>query len=160
MIFSKKIAIQGIKTICKSLATKYKDPELRTVLEDCTYLEVFSNVIFCTNQVLLIIFLIRDSSEKGTYLRELDTFRNFTVLMFSPELFQFYNHRSGSFALECCGKCKVCCSRVIPRDFLNVLSVSRMKEQEIISFINDVFNSFNSTFELMMRLVPFALSHF
>eukprot|EP00331_Platyophrya_macrostoma_P023867 CAMPEP_0176440232 /NCGR_PEP_ID=MMETSP0127-20121128/20440_1 /TAXON_ID=938130 /ORGANISM="Platyophrya macrostoma, Strain WH" /LENGTH=339 /DNA_ID=CAMNT_0017824701 /DNA_START=240 /DNA_END=1259 /DNA_ORIENTATION=- len=97
-------------------------------------LNAFCEVIFAIHQLMTFTAIIKDGSAKGGQsMRELETIDNMLLMIISPKLFEFYNHRSGKFASECCGKCKICRSRSIPLDFTAVLQDARNKLKMIIN---------------------------
>lgn len=132
LIFAKKPSMEYFKTIVKELAQRYDNQiVVATILRDPIFLETFTRMLYSANYMLTFVCIMKDNSPRGIDLRNLQTLNNFIVLMLQPELFPYYNNKRGKFALECCGKCKVCCSRELPKDFLQLLNEAR-RQSEIL----------------------------
>jgi len=144
LIFDKKISIAQLKEIVAKKADSCEDPQLHPILKDETFSEILARMLFCSNNILTLTSILRDTSPKGEALRKMDTIGNFLLLALYPQYFSFYNHRSGKFALECCGKCKICHSKTIPSNFLKDLARARQEMEFSLSRINKLFNLYGT----------------
>eukprot|EP00331_Platyophrya_macrostoma_P000456 CAMPEP_0176405836 /NCGR_PEP_ID=MMETSP0127-20121128/555_1 /TAXON_ID=938130 /ORGANISM="Platyophrya macrostoma, Strain WH" /LENGTH=301 /DNA_ID=CAMNT_0017784931 /DNA_START=70 /DNA_END=975 /DNA_ORIENTATION=- len=113
------------------------NPKLISQLEQLS--EPFSKLLFYSNLLFSFTLIMKDSSTKGIFLRSLRAIDNFLVMIVSPELYKNYNHRSGKFAMECCGKCKVCRSRNVSPSFPLQLERGRTKSDLLKTFISITF---------------------
>jgi len=135
-LYSKPDFTEGIKEILRITPSKFSTLDLPLMSQFETIVEFFSSVLFYTNLIFSFLMIIKDPSDKGAYLRELKTINNFLVMMLSSDLYKNYNHRSGKFAIECCGKCKVCRSKHIPPSFQLQLERGRTKIELMKTFIS------------------------
>jgi hypothetical protein len=159
MIFDKKGCTTQLKQIFETLSKIWKTPAAKLVLSDTVFCELFAHVLFYSNKLAVTVLILKDSSDKGNFLRNLKTIDNFFMMVLLPDLMQFYNHRRGKFALECCRKCKICKSKQIPSDFLIILNDSRTKIESVVSIINQIFLKCGSnSFETGSRLVEFGFT--
>lgn len=144
-------SLQEFKDAMKEILTEVDpsyltiDPRLVSASE--LVLDLFSRVLFYFNLMFSFMMVVKDSSVKGEYLRKLKTIENFLVIMVSPDLYKNYNHRSGKFALECCGKCKVCRSKYVTPSFTLQLERGRAKSDLLKTFIAITFPDMNEISE-------------
>ena len=158
-LFDKKSSTAYLKQLCESLSKTWKTPAGKQVLSDAVFCELFSQVLFYANKLAVIVLIQKDTSSKGKFLRELKTIDNFYLMVLLPELMQLYNHKRGKFALECCMKCKICKSKLIPYDFLSTLAESRKKMESVVFIINQIFEKYgDNSFETGSCLVEFGLT--
>lgn len=161
IIFEKSTSRKHLVRICNTISKADIQENVRIALKEPVFVEIFTQLLYGMNRMLVLTTILRDPTEKGEFLRSLETIHNFLVLGLLPEYYQFYNHRSGQFALECCGKCKICKSKALPVDFLEVLTKSRKQTDVLISRINQLFINFgNDDFQLATMLLEIAYSHF
>lgn len=159
VIFDRKVSTARIKDLCIKRADSCEDSQLRAILKDETFREIFARMLFCTNSTLTLVSILQDTSPKGETLRRMETIGNFLVLALYPQYFPFYNHRSGKFALECCGKCKVCHCKAIPSDFLRLLKQARQETDFFISQIKKLC-SFSKATNFASVLMEFTYNYF
>ena len=158
-LFDKKSCTAFLKQVCETLSMTWKTPAGKMALNDAVFCELFSQVLFYVNKLAVIVLILKDTSKKGAFLRDLETVDNFVLMLLFPELMQLYNHKRGKFALECCQKCKICKSRLISDDFLSTLSESRRKMESIVTIVNEIFLKYGSnSFETGSCLVEFAIT--
>lgn len=126
--------------LAKQMITNLHDTQIRKLLmENEAILNCFSEILFSVNQLMTLTLILKDSSEKGgQFMRKIETLDNLLVLITNSDLFEFYNHRSGKFAKECCGRCKVCRSRSIPAEFTSVLLEARTKISTLVDVIPSI----------------------
>lgn len=161
MIFDKVTSVKHFEEICRTLSMKYNDENVRAVLQVPAFVEIFARLLFGVNKMMILCTILREKTLHAEFLQKLETFDNFVLLALLPEYFQFYNHRSGKFALECCGKCKVCKSKMLPRDFLNSLKAARQQVETIVSRITQLCRLYRyDEFQLAVLLMEFAYSNF
>lgn len=161
LVFEKKTFTEITNSALSELLMTRRGKNLQILLNDTTFCEILSRMLYSTNKILTIISVLRDNSAKGEYIRGLATADNFILLVMMPELFKYYNHRGGKFALECCGKCKVCCSRAIPNDFGISLQQARQRKKEIINSINEMFLTYDEgNPNFIFSLMKFAFEEF
>ncbi len=136
-IFNRKtFADQAIKA-CQLMKN---DPSIKLLLNNECLLKCFCDILFVVNLLMVFTLVIKDGSPKGgKFIKEIETADNLIVLMTNPDLFQYYNHRSGKFASECCGACKICRSKGIPVGFKSILENTRVKTSMLIDTISKVF---------------------
>lgn len=78
---------------------------------------------------------------------------NFMILMFTPRLYKFYNHKVGKFALECCDKkCKISASADLPPTFLIQLEYARRLCSWILYFVYRNLESPRLLFEYIVNV--------
>jgi hypothetical protein len=142
LIFDKKYSVDTIKKILKEMSESHENLQMRKMLRDETFSEILAKMLFCSNNILIMISILRDSSPKGDSLRTLETLGNFMLLIHYPQYFPYYNHRSGKFAGECCGKCKVCYNKTVPRDFLTLLDCARNQTELSLTQIHDFLGQY------------------
>ena len=134
-LYDKTVFAEAIKLVLEESDAEFHtiNPKLMAKLE--AVLVPFTRVLFYANLIFSFTMIMKDSSIKGEYLRNLKTIENFLVMMVSPDLYKNYNHRSGKFALECCGKCKVCRSKNVAPSFTLQLERGRAKSELMKTFI-------------------------
>lgn len=161
LIFQKETFVESLKEICERISMSWIDPVAGDALKDLAFREIFSRMLFSTNKLLTLALILTDSSSKGKYLRDLGRIESFVLLIVFPEYFQYYNHRRGKFALECCGKCKVCCSKSIPADFLSLLDKARADKEQVASFIGQGFANWdNKSYYALVSLMAYTFNRF
>lgn len=161
LIFCKTVATKSLKEECKSQSKTWPTQGGKELLLEPVFCELLASMLFCMSKLLVIIVILTDDSEKGVFLRNLSNIDTMLVLILFPEMLKSYNHRSGKFAKECCGKCKVCFSKKIPRDFLEQLRLARLKTEFITSTLTKIFSRVQlGSFELAISLTEFAYSQF
>ena len=138
-LYNLPVFVSAIKEILSGDQTDYPSINLQVVCLLEGLIESFARLLYYTNLILTFTAIEKDSSEKGEYLRNMKTIQNFLVLMANSELYKTYNHRSGKFATECCGKCKVCRSKAIPRDFELKLERGRAKSELMKTLVSITF---------------------
>ena len=154
IIFEKTTCNENFKKIIEEMKGSCKEPTLKSLLGDATFCSLLAQMLYYTNKLIALILLLTDSTKKAAIVRALPTLNNFIVLIVFPQHFRFYNHRGGKFALECCGKCKICRSKTLPKDFLVVLEGARRQTMMALSlahkFVEEYrFNKFSSIFNLI-----------
>lgn len=135
-LYSKPDFIHALKDILSTLAKSYPSLNILSILQLEHVFVSFASILFHTNQIFSYLLIIKDPTAKGEYLRNLKALDNFLLLMLSPELYKSYNHRSGRFAFECCGKCKVCRSKSIMASFPLQLEKARTKSELMKTYIS------------------------
>lgn len=132
-LFSLKIFTENTQEAIKKL----DGSQLQQILVRYeTIFNSFSQILFAVNQLMTLTFILRDGSEKGgQFMRSIETLENLLVLMIDGSLFEFYNHRSGKFASECCGRCKICQAKSVPWNFQTLLLEARRKLNSIVNII-------------------------
>jgi hypothetical protein len=132
-VFSFKVFSENAKQTIKSL----KSSQLKRVMsQNELVFNSFCEVLFSINKLMTLTFILRDNSiNGGQFLRQIETINKLLVLVVDARLFEFYNHRSGKFAQECCGKCKICCSKDIPYNFAALLQEAREKVNTVVRAI-------------------------
>lgn len=125
ILFCRKTFSSYIMESCKKL----EKSTFQQLLGDYEgILKCFCDILYSINQLIILAVILRDDSPKGgQFIRKIETVDNLLVSMMDPRLFEFYNHRSGKFASECCGRCKICRSKNIPEEFGMVLENTRKK---------------------------------
>lgn len=139
IVFNRKNFIVCAKRAIESLQ---KDFLLNSPYEEARILDCMCEVLFGVNQLMTLTFILADTSDDGgKHMRGLDNIENLLVMIVDAGLFEFYNHRSGKFARECCGRCKICGSRAVPWNFLSLLQAARKKLKTISELIPSTFSS-------------------
>lgn len=136
VMFCSKTFVGYALTACKNLEKSFIKDALFSFegLASC-----LCEILFLTNQLLLLTLIFKDQTAKGgNFLRTVQTMGNLVVLMIEPSLFDFYNHRSGKFPNECCGRCKICCSKNLPFDLEIVLQRGREKASTLTKAIFEI----------------------
>mgnify|MGYP000930226470 FL=1 len=165
LLFDKKTCIETLKDISKKFSDECKDFEgrafeARKVIEDASFCEILAQVLFCSNKLLVMMVILKDPSEKGVSLRELKTIDNFFLMIQKADYLSYYNHSSGKFALECCGKCKVCKAKSVPEDFGHGLIDARQKTRSIAYKIDEMIRLFSiNKFEALLCLETISFDH-
>lgn len=156
-LYSKSDFRTAVKELVVNTKTKFSSLDLSLMCQIENIFEFFSSTLYYVNLIFSFMMIQKDQSDKGKYLRELKTIENFLVMMLSADLYKNYNHRSGKFAIECCGKCKVCRSKNISPSFQLQLERGRTKSDLMKTFISisitdlanvsddTIFNFFNLT---------------
>lgn len=142
LIFEKKTATNVLKDHIEEFSKTWKDLEVRNLLKSAAFSEILSRMLFCTNKTIILTLILRDASSKALYIRNLRTIDSFLLMVIYPGFFQYYNNRSGKFAVECCGKCKICRSKAVPMDFLEQLGYARLQVELVMSQINKIFTAY------------------
>ena len=133
-IFDKNIMIKNFQSFVDSLEIQESNKVLKE-FGNCGLVDSLGRILYHCSMILVLTVILKDSDPKAKYLRTLDKIDNFLTLAITPAIYKNYNHRSAKFALECCGKCKVCCSKTISPDFEKELERARKKKDMIKSFI-------------------------
>ena len=121
----------------KEAITELKESHTKQVLVRNEFiLNCFCEILFSLSRLMVLALVLKDNTEEGgRFLRDIETIDQLLVLVMNPGLYECYNHRSGKFALECCGKCKVCRSKAIPSNFEALLNEARAKLSIFVSAI-------------------------
>lgn len=132
-VFSHKTFINNAKNACRDLDAL----TVQNLFLNCEpILNSFCDILYIINQMMVLMLILKDDTPKGgQFIRKIETLDNLIVLIINPKLFDFYNHRSGKFASECCGKCKICRSREVPPDIGLALQVTRNATNYVINTI-------------------------
>lgn len=120
-----------------------QDSGLRKLLaEEEGIFRCFCDILFSMNQLMTITYVLRDNTtDGGKFLRELGTIENLLLLVINSGLFEFYNHSSAKFAPECCGKCKICRSKIVPWNMSTILKDTREKLKVLLDLVPSVCTS-------------------
>lgn len=160
-MFEKKTFTEEAIQVLSELAKKKQHESLRVPLNDVTFCEIFSRILFSTNKMLVIVSVLKDNSPRGKFIRQLETVENFVIMIMMPELMKYYNHRRGKFAVECCGKCKVRCSKTVASGFGNWLEEARQKKYEIVTKVDQIFSLYDQWKPMLIfHLMEFAFDQF
>ena len=136
--------------ICKNLKCGLF---LKKILNNEATFNSFFQVLYSTNLLLTLTVILKDSTPQGgEVIRKIKTLDNFLAMMVVPELLEFYNHRSGKFAKECCGKCKICRGKNVPPNFLTVLQQARQRRDILISSILEATADFAQEEKIILLL--------
>lgn len=99
----------------------------------------FCQILFLINKLIVLSLVLKDDTDKGgRFLRSINTCENLIVLAVEPRLYESYNQRSGKFANECCGKCKVCKSKAIPSNIDGLLREARLNANFLVKSILEI----------------------
>lgn len=132
-VFDKKTFLQHAIAACKGLDNTVLQSLFLTLDAN---MNIFCDILFLMNLLMVLTLILKDDTPKGgQFIRKIETLNNLIVLVINPKLFDFYNHRSGKFASECCGKCKVCRSRDMPTDLAALLQSSRQTASVLVNAI-------------------------
>lgn len=93
-------------------------------------------ILYICSIIMVLTIVLKDENPKAKYLRTLEKADNFLTLVIKPSLFKNYNHRSGKFALECCGKCKICRSKLLSAEYAKELEKARRVKDTIKSSLD------------------------
>ena len=161
LVFDKKTCVEACQKIFCGLKETTKSSAIKILLEDETFSTILARLLYCTSKIIALIATLRDSSERGMSIRNLETVDNFIILMIYPSYFGLYNHRAGKFALECCDKCKICCGKKVPRDFLNSLGSSRILIKQLINSLTQIIEKCSSNDSgAFTRILELAINNF
>eukprot|EP00331_Platyophrya_macrostoma_P012045 CAMPEP_0176416214 /NCGR_PEP_ID=MMETSP0127-20121128/6225_1 /TAXON_ID=938130 /ORGANISM="Platyophrya macrostoma, Strain WH" /LENGTH=229 /DNA_ID=CAMNT_0017796271 /DNA_START=122 /DNA_END=811 /DNA_ORIENTATION=- len=112
------------------------NPSLALITENEVMSTSFCDVLFSMNKLMTISYIMKDETlEGGLFFKELPILESLIVLIVEPALFDYYNQSSGKFANECCGKCKICCSKNIPESLNEQLEDARKKANVIVDAV-------------------------
>lgn len=124
VVFCRKTFGKNARKVFESL--NHVGTSLKLISQDEGVLGCFSDILFSINKLMVLLFTLKDSTvDGGLYLRKLPILDNLILLVMDSKLFEYYNHRSGKFANECCGKCKVCRSRSVPEDLADMVEKAK-----------------------------------
>ena len=140
LMFEKDTVNNSLKETLSELSRTWKDAEVRALLKNQAFSEILARLLFSCNKTIIMTLILRDDSAKAMYLRSLGTIDSFLFMVMYPGFFQYYNHRSGKFSMECCGKCKVCRAKTVPKDFLEHLRYGRQQANLVTTNINQIFS--------------------
>lgn len=101
---------------------------------------LYSKIFFILNILLVSAVTYLEMVREPKFMQKMSNFDDFVLMMFQPWLYRFYNHTRGKFAIECCGKCKICKSYALPINFLERLNWSRYYFEQIKTY----YESFKS----------------
>ena len=161
LIFSKEASIKHLREDIKTLSGLWRTNEGRQLLQEDTVNELLARMMYCSSKMLVMYLILEDPFEKKSFSEGLEKMENFILLGLYPGFFKYYNHKSGKFALECCGKCKVCCSKLLPPNFLIELNSARRGLSFVISKLSEMSAWYGSKpFELVVCLMEFAYNQF
>ena len=159
LVFDKTEAVNALKKILVGFADSWYQPVGKVILNDDGFCDAFARTLYCCNRVLSMVLALKDCSETGHSLRKLETIDNFVVLMLFPHHYPHYNHRGGKFAVECCSKCKICCSKNIPERFIEQLTEARLEATSLITNIDHYFGLYeNMNLEVIFNLMKMGYS--
>ena len=161
LVFDKKTCVEVCQKIFCGFKETTKSFAIKMLLEDETFSTILARLLYCTSKIIALIATLRDSSERGMSIRNLETVDNFIILMIYPSYFGLYNHRAGKFALECCDKCKICCGKKVPRDFLNSLGSSRILIKQLINSLTQIIEKCSPNDSgAFTRILELAINNF
>lgn len=106
-----------------------KDP----VNREC-FLGLLKRSLFILNLVFVNTVLHCELAKDKKFLERVPNFDVFALMVVEPWLCKHFNHTKEKFARECCGKCKVCCSGLIPVNFLTKLKIARIRFSSVKEF--------------------------
>lgn len=135
LVFNKTVFGETCHKLFEQVIESTKNPSIQILLRDQIFRTLLIRLLFCSNKIMVLLSILKDTSERGMDIRKITTLDNFIVLVIFPDHFRNYNHRGGKFALECCDKCKICCSKKVPPGFSALLRESRNQTEAIISKI-------------------------
>lgn len=161
LIFDKATCTAAYQKIFCGLSDGTKSFAMRSLVKDSIFSSILARLLYSSSKVIALILALRDSSERGLGIRRLSTIDNFIIMMMHPSYISFYNHRAGKFALECCNKCKVCCSKKIPDGFLDILQNSRLQVKEMIANLTHILeNSGSNEIGAVASILELAVNNF
>lgn len=136
VIFDRKVFRKYAKEACADLQ---KESSIKLVTSFEGIFNSFSDIMFSINVLMVLTLIMKDDTEEcGQFLRKMEVIDNLLVLIIEPGLFEYYNHRSGKFPNECCGKCKICCSKNIPLSLGITVDAARKRVSFILGEIRKV----------------------
>lgn len=144
LVFDKTTCVDACQKIFCSFKETTKSSAMEMLLKDEAFTTILAKLLYCTSKIFALIATLKDNSERGMDIRNLETIDNFIVLMIYPNYFGLYNHRAGKFASECCNKCKICCGKKVPWDFQNILGGSRIRTRQLIKELTDIIENYSS----------------
>lgn len=114
------------------------------------------NIIFVNTSIIADMCLTNQKNKKYSY--NLD---DCLLMVNFPSFYGNYNHTKGKFAIECCNRCKICRSTLLPSNFLEKLEDTRYKIKELKALYSALcLNMSNSTITLFSPEKCFILYTF
>lgn len=98
------------------------------------FVSFFTKNQFIVHMIVINTLISQEMYPLYEYLKATDVLDNCMLMANFSNLYLYYNHSKGKFAQECCGKCKVCRSTMLPKDFKHQLEDARYQIKEIRSF--------------------------
>lgn len=135
--WSSVFSLEGFRKQVKEQTQDYKDIlkhiqfqdqiDAEVVVDIYVRLQFVMNKIVVNATIILIEMCLSGprSDSRAHYLNDCLLMMNF------PYFYGHYNHTKGKFAIECCNRCKICRSTLLPRDFLERLEKARYKTKEL-----------------------------
>ena len=127
------------------------------VFEDANLKEIFtfifSKIIFTFHKMILNTLLFTEVSMDTDFSKKVTNRQDFMIMVSEPWLYRHYNHTRGKFAIECCGKCKICRSSFVPSDFLDGLSQARERFEVTSAFYRAMMLDVNVMTEEQLNIL-------
>lgn len=119
------------------------------------FLHIYERTLFMVNKILLYFVLCTNVFKDEDFKSKVMNYADFGVMTLEPTLYYHYNHSKGKFAIECCNKCKICRSSVLPKDYLSRVKEARQKYNSITALyerlaIKSNFMTKEQIFELLV----------
>lgn len=127
MIFSKDgfgEKFDNASNVAEEMARVY---EFQNAIEQQTFIGFYKLCLFSLNRMLMNIVILQEILNDREFLQRNPNAGDFMILSNHPHLYRHYNHCKGKFAVECCGRCKVCRAIALPTDFKEQLAKAREK---------------------------------
>lgn len=99
---------------------------------------LFNKTLFILNTVFVNTIIYCELVKDEKFITRVPTYETFALMVAEPWLCKHYNHAKEKFALECCNKCKICRSGLIPPNFLEKLQEARGKHQTVKAFYQSI----------------------
>ena len=95
------------------------------------FIRFFVKIQFLVNMIVVNTVIMREMYPLYEFQKLQQVLDDCMIMANVSHLYIHYNHSKGKFALECCGKCKICCSTILPKNFLEQLKNARNYMKEI-----------------------------
>jgi len=146
LVFDRTVITEEFQKLFAKIIESSGMSSLAIILKNEAFNSIFSRLLYAANKLMALIAILNDNTQRGLRLRDLETAENFLVLILFPQFFRNYNHRGGKFALECCDKCKICCSKAVPKDFSDLLRDARQQTAQIVTEVKKTVLQFESNY--------------
>lgn len=134
--------VQEIETISEGLKDILELIDFKSGLSKDAFVGLYQRLLFILHLAFVNSVIHCELTKDQKFLERVPNYENFAMMAVEPWLYKHYNHSQEQFALECCGRCKVCRSGSIPPDFEMKLNISRKRFAEI----KGLFSGFRKQF--------------
>lgn len=150
-------SIFTFKGFCERIRDIMKDIQRVLLFTDeidkQTFDVIFFRLVFTFHLMIIHTILFTELSQDFEFHTKVRNVKDFLLMATEPWLYKHYNHSSGMFALECCGKCKICRSSLVSRNFLVLLSEARKRFEIICAFYRALMLDINNISDEKMMIL-------